>query len=150
VTFFFVLFLSTRHETHDRYATLFLQNLSPHLVLLLFLPALIFESAFTTNFHIIKREFGQVGSITCHVASVNHVSCRFCQSLLTLPLLPITHFLFLPTVLSFYPARRSFSQARASFYQPFLRPASHVICSIIIGLGSRRSCSGPSSLPPST
>ena len=33
--------------------------MDPHLILNIFLPALIFESAFTSNFHIIWREFGQ-------------------------------------------------------------------------------------------
>lgn len=35
------------------------RNADPHLLLLVFLPALIFESAFSVNFHIIFREFGQ-------------------------------------------------------------------------------------------
>jgi NhaP-type Na+/H+ or K+/H+ antiporter len=33
-------------------------KLNPHLILLLFLPALIFESAFNSDFHIFKAEFG--------------------------------------------------------------------------------------------
>lgn len=34
-------------------------NISPHLLLQVFLPALIFESAFSTNAHIMSRGFGQ-------------------------------------------------------------------------------------------
>lgn len=36
-----------------------ISNMDPHLFLLIFLPALIFESAFSVNFHIIKREASQ-------------------------------------------------------------------------------------------
>lgn len=35
-------------------------ELSPHLLLFLFIPALIFESAFSTDWHIFKVELGQV------------------------------------------------------------------------------------------
>jgi len=35
-------------------------NMDPHLLLLLFIPALIFESAFNSDWHIFKVEFGQV------------------------------------------------------------------------------------------
>jgi NhaP-type Na+/H+ or K+/H+ antiporter len=35
-------------------------DMDPHLLLLLFLPALIFESAFNSDWHIFKVEFGQV------------------------------------------------------------------------------------------
>jgi len=42
------------HEAMDMYATI-----DPHLLLGIFLPALIFESAFSSSFHIIKRELGQ-------------------------------------------------------------------------------------------
>ena len=33
-------------------------KIGPHELLLVFLPALIFESAFNTDWHIIKMEFG--------------------------------------------------------------------------------------------
>ena len=35
-------------------------NMDPHLLLLLFIPALIFESAFNSDWHIFKVEIGQV------------------------------------------------------------------------------------------
>jgi NhaP-type Na+/H+ or K+/H+ antiporter len=41
------------------YAVSSVSNMDPHLFLLVFLPALIFESAFSVNFHIIKREATQ-------------------------------------------------------------------------------------------
>ncbi len=34
-------------------------NIDPHLLLTIFLPALIFESAFSTSYHIVRREIGQ-------------------------------------------------------------------------------------------
>ena len=34
--------------------------MDPHLLLMIFIPALIFESAFNSDWHIFKVEFGQV------------------------------------------------------------------------------------------
>ena len=35
------------------------ENVNPHFLLFAFIPGLIFESAFNTNFHIVNREFSQ-------------------------------------------------------------------------------------------
>ena len=37
-----------------------LSNIDPHLLLFVFLPALIFESAFNSDWHIFRKLFGQV------------------------------------------------------------------------------------------
>lgn len=50
--------LNNRTWFHDS-MNLF-QGLDPHLMLNIFLPALIFESAFSTSFHVIKRELSQI------------------------------------------------------------------------------------------
>eukprot|EP00210_Caulerpa_lentillifera_P006651 g6354.t1 len=53
------------HQGHDRWEKFargidIWQRIQPELLLLVFLPALIFSSAFSLDFHITKRSFGQV------------------------------------------------------------------------------------------
>jgi hypothetical protein len=70
--------IATEWEVMASFAEL--GDIEPHFLLYAFLPLLIFESAFTLNFHIIRKEVGvgclRVLSSRCNVCSTFHLSFR--------------------------------------------------------------------------
>ena len=52
-------------------------NIDPHTMLLIFIPALIFESAFNTDWHIFKKEFYQILFLAGPCLLLSSFSCAF-------------------------------------------------------------------------